>query len=259
MILSKEIIIDKIDNYNLISNVRKIKDSNDKNKEVYDLQPASYDLSVGVIVKKRKPKYPFGDGIQKVFFDPDKSPYSQETVTLEPGQILFIITKEDINMPKNMCGTVYSKNNLSLNGILAWTTGHVDPGFKGPIIIRLINLRSTNYSIKPGDKVYTIVFDEVDYTKSDFLESRPELTREKAMDKVTESANSALSNALFDLALLNNFVKKEEFGRILTRWLFGSFWNVIRTIIAFILFVLTTAITAYKAIELFKHLNLLDG
>jgi len=250
-VLSKQEIISNLNGGLLIRNNLPNRFSN--------AQPASYDLSVGVIVKKNESKFPWGDGIQQVNFDPNKSLEEQETVTLKPGQILFIVTREDVIMPKELCGTVYSKNHLSLEGVLAWTTGHVDPGYEGPIIIRLINMRSTDYSIKPGAKIYTIVFEDLKYSDKSGLEGKKGLSREEAVQKVTKSANAALGNTLHDLALLTNFVKKEEFGKMIIKWLFGTFWRVVRTVLAFVLFVLTTAVSIAKAMEVLKNWGVIEG
>jgi deoxycytidine triphosphate deaminase len=220
--LSRKEIINRFNKKELIKNPRELTSGNDKS---YDVEPASYDLAVGTIIKRRN------SGIEKVSYDSRKRPEDQKEVTLEPGQILFIITMEDVAMPTDLCGTVYSKNNLALSGVLAWTTGHVDPGYCGPIIIRLINLRSTNYSIKPGKKIYTIVFNELKYSDRSELGKRKALTRDEAVQLVTESANSSLNNTLYDLALLTNFVKKEELGVTIVKWFTKKMWGWI--IIAF--------------------------
>ena len=65
-------------------------------------------------------------------------------------------------MPSCLCGTVYSRNSLALAGILALNAGHVDPGYKGPIAIRLINLRATPWTLTLGQAIFTITFQTVD-------------------------------------------------------------------------------------------------
>jgi hypothetical protein len=81
--------------------------------------------------------------------------------------------------------------------IFAFNAGHVDPGYQGPVIIRLLSLRRTKITLTMGQPVFLIVFEklneEVDTTKS------PTLTHEKALLAVREFANEALGNALFEL------------------------------------------------------------
>lgn len=227
-ILSREEIINGFNRGELIKNPRVLAAGG------YDVQPASYDLQVGVIIKRKDTTHPWHESIEKAMYDSSKAKEAQQEVSLLPGQILFIVTDEIVKVPSHMCATVYSKNNLSLKGVLAWTTGHVDPGYEGPIMIRLINLKATPYSIKPGELVYTITFEEIKYTDAAQLKTGKTITKEEAVQKVTDSANAALTNTLFDLALLSNFVKKEEFGRALFQWFLKTFWGLLTFIIILI-------------------------
>ncbi|MGA2602976.1 MAG: hypothetical protein ABSG14_01980 [Verrucomicrobiia bacterium] len=165
----------------------------------FDLEPASYDLMAGIAVWKE----PVGDGgkseVQSVRFDPTRPFAEQPTVTLQPGQMMFVITREEFQLPANLCGLVLSRNKLAREGILALNAGHVDPGFRGPIVIRLINLRSTPWTLTLGEPIFTAVFQTVDVGPKDQLVSHPEISLEKTLKGVRESADEALSNALFDL------------------------------------------------------------
>ncbi len=249
-LLSKEEIVKRFQRGELIDAPRR-KDGD------YDVQPSSYDLSAGIIVRRTGAKLPWQDKVKKYFYDPSKSLSEQDEVTIEPGQMMFVITQENVIMPKDLCGTVYSKNNLSRDGILALTTGHVDPGYKGAIVIRLINLKATDYTLALGKTIYTITFEELKYNDPNLLKERPEIPREDMLKMVMDSANSALSNTLHDMAMLHGFVKKEEFGRSLRNWLFGSAWRIIRTTFASVLFIFTVAITISKVIDLLKKWELI--
>ena len=102
-------------------------------------------------------------------------------------------------MPNGLCGTVYSRNSLGLAGILALNTGHVDPGYQGPIAIRLINLRAIPWTLTLGDAVFTITFHTVDRDPCDAQCIGQYYSQEQMIARVIETANSALSNALYDL------------------------------------------------------------
>src|SRR5260370_200105 len=90
-----------------------------------DVQPASYDLTAGRAVCTDSKS---GE-TKELVYNPAlvENPY----VVLQPGQMMSIVTHEEILMPKDLCGTVFSKNRLALNGIFAFNAGHVDPGFEG--------------------------------------------------------------------------------------------------------------------------------
>jgi hypothetical protein len=160
---------------------------------------------------------------------------------LQPGQMMSIITHEEILMPRDLCGTVFSKNRLALGGIFAFNSGHVDPGFEGPIVIRLINLRRSRFTVNLGDRIFTIVFQTLaDGDPPDELLTRPAITMDETVRQVRQFADVALSNALFDLYadsitqrlddhrteiiaklrqdLGEEFVPKDKFGTFLVEW-----------------------------------------
>lgn len=200
-----------------------------------EVQPASYDLTAGRAVWTD----PHSGDTKELLYTPGaiEKPY----VTLQPGQMMSIITIEEIAMPKDLCGTVFSKNRLALNGIFAFNAGHVDPGFEGPIVIRLINLRRDRYTVTLGERIFTIVFQslaETDLPGDGKL--RPPISMEETVLQVRAFADHALSNALFDLYagrikqqlddhrteilaklredLSKDFVRREKFGQFLLEW-----------------------------------------
>jgi deoxycytidine triphosphate deaminase len=200
-----------------------------------DVQPASYDLTAGRAVWTE----PKSGETKELLYNPASAekPY----VVLQPGQMMSIITHEEVLMPKDLCGTVFSKNRLALNGIFAFNAGHVDPGFEGPVVIRLINLRRNRFTVNLGDRIFTIVFQTLaDGDPPNQLGSRPPITMEETVRQVRQFADVALSNALFDLYadsitqrlddhrteilaklredLEKEFVRKEKFGAFLLGW-----------------------------------------
>lgn len=161
-----------------------------------DLQPASYDLMSGTIVWKDSQ----GDS-RVLHYKPEHPFNSQEHVTLQPGQMISVITHEELRVPIDCCASVFSKNNLALSGIFAFNAGHVDPGYSGPIIVRLLSLRSSPFTITLGKPIFTVVFEKLDVASEDKekLVRRGPLTKEEALAKVLQFADVALTNALFDL------------------------------------------------------------
>jgi len=161
-----------------------------------DLQSASYDLTAGVAVWRESGKAGL-DGATREARSLDDADLHQPTVDLQPGQMMSIITKEELSIPADVCATVYSKNSIALKGIFAFNAGHVDPGYQGPIIIRVLNLRRTKLTLTMGQPVFLIVFEKLDQEAD--ITTSPSLTHEKALLAVRDFANDALSNALFEL------------------------------------------------------------
>lgn len=179
-----------------MANGRLIKNPRFSNGQI-DLQPSSYDLMAGRAVWKDSKT----QQVHETYFDLSLPYDRQPTVCLQPGQILAVITHEELRIPLEMCATVFSKNNLALKGIFAFNAGHVDPGYEGPIVIRMINLRSTPFTITMGQPVYTIVFHPLSYQlqESAPLRGRRPISMDETIKSVRDFADTALSNALFDL------------------------------------------------------------
>ena len=192
MIMHQAEIIRRLELGELIVNSRKKGDQ-------IDLQPASYDLSSGRAVWKELKD---GKGvIQEAIYNPAVQFGSQPTAQLQPGQMMWIITNEELNIPIDCCATVFSKNNLAMSGVFAFNAGHVDPGYRGPIVIRLISLRATPFTITLGSPIYTIIFEALDSRAiaKEPMRPRGAMTFDEALSKVRTYADVALSNALFDL------------------------------------------------------------
>ena len=170
-----------------------------KKGDKYDTQPASYDLAAGRAVWK---EIKDGKGnLCEVGYRPGLPFAEQHTIQLQPGQLIWLISQEELNIPIACCATVFPKNHLAMAGIFAFNVGHVDPGYRGPIIIRLISLRSTPYTITMGQPIYTIVFDTLDEAEiaKNPMKPRAPLSFEEALMVVRKHADQALGNALFDL------------------------------------------------------------
>ena len=251
--LSQHELRERIGRGELIRNPRKI------NGRQVDLQPASYDLSAGRVVwSEPKDGSSHGRIRREVTYDETPHTIGQPYVLVQPGQMVAVITREDLVLPLDLCGTVYSKNSLALNGIFAFNAGHVDPGYQGPIVIRLINLRERPYTLTLGAPVFTVVFHRVDVSASQLpLPRRAAITQAQMLEKVRHFADIALSNALFDLyaeriseklsdhrtdismklrtELGEEFLRKDELGSAFWRW--G--WGKALTILGFVALVLT--------------------
>ena len=241
-VLTKFQIIEYLDKNELIINPSKNKDGQ------FDVQPASYDLRAGTLIWKEFNPDTKQFHTETKEYDPSLPIDQQDTLCLQPGQVVFVITYEEIKMPDDLCGTVYAKNCFSRDGILAFTTGHIDPGVQCPIVIRLINLRAIPFTLQLGQEVYTVVFHKLDYTDKNNLAKHPHITREKTRTNTLASADSALGNALNDLSMTSTFVKKDEFNKLF-RGAIGKYAWVI--IIALALLVTLTA----NFIKIWEHFN----
>ena len=154
-------------------------------------EPASYDLRAGIVLWKEEKSHE----IVQRDYDETRGGISQPIVTLRPGQMVFVITHEELRLPKNISGTVYSRNKLQKQNILALNAGHVDPGYEGPIMIRLINLGQVEWPLTLGDAVFTVVF----HTVHPEGEGHARRTKQETLEAAAKTALEAFSNPFHDL------------------------------------------------------------
>ena len=234
-VLNRQDIDTLLQNKKLLRNPRRGKDGQ------FDIENNSYDLAAGTAIWKEKHRSRLV--VKTLNYSRRPSIIPQPTLTVQPGQMIFVVTREDILMPQDLCGTVYSRNKLALEGILALNAGHVDSGYEGPIVIRLINLRAIPWTLTLGDPIFTITFQTTNPNPAGSLKNSRRESQKDMILRVRETANAALSNALYDLYSDNVDQRLTEFKSVaLTefrdvrddRWvrqdklwsvLFNSFWK----------------------------------
>ena len=177
----------------------------------FDVEVDSYDLAAGTAIWKQPPNTSGAGTVKTLRYLPEVPAVGQPTVTVHPGQMIFVVTLEDILMPTDLCGTVYSRNSLALHGILALNAGHVDSGYHGPIAIRLINLRAIPWTLTLGEPVFTITFQTVDVDTRNTRGSDRLMSQEEMIFRVRDTADASLSNALYDLYADNIDKRLNEF------------------------------------------------
>jgi deoxycytidine triphosphate deaminase len=77
---------------------------------------------------------------------------------IEPGEMVFILTEERLELPMNMLAELSPKRKLSHAGVLAIGGFCIDPLYKGRLLIGLFNLSSTRFPLIPGKKVIGATF-----------------------------------------------------------------------------------------------------
>lgn len=178
---------------------RLIRNPRCKSDGTFDIEADSYDLTAGTAIWKQPAVNGLEESIKTRIYDDKMAVHKQPVVTVKPGQMIFVVTYEDVIMPQHLCGTVFSRNKLALQGILALNAGHVDSGYEGPIAIRLINLRATSWTLTLGEPIFTITFQTVGNKSIESSGDARTISQQEMILRVRETANSALSNALYDL------------------------------------------------------------
>ena len=101
-------------------------------------------------------------------------------VTLQPGERVLVPTGVALAIPEGFVGLVHPRSGLAAkHGIsIVNAPGTVDAGYRGEILVNLVNLDSTEpFTVHRGDRIAQLLVQEV--TRADFLEvdSLPDSSR----------------------------------------------------------------------------------
>jgi dUTP pyrophosphatase len=88
---------------------------------------------------------------------------------IRPGESSTFHTGVHVELPQGTCGLLVSKSGLNTkHGITS--TGLIDEGYNGEIVIKLYNQSDTAYEVKPGDKISQLVIIPCLYTPVEIVD-----------------------------------------------------------------------------------------
>lgn len=95
--------------------------------------------------------------------------YSYEDLQILPGEHKLISTGISIAMPPTWVGLVHPRSGLAAKKSVTVLNapGTVDSGYRGEVMVNLVNHGSETVSIAKGDRIAQIVFQR--YEQADFL------------------------------------------------------------------------------------------
>ena len=83
-------------------------------------------------------------------------------IILKPGQFINGITEESIKLPKNISGRIEGRSRFARVGLLVHvSSGFVQPGSDGRIVLEIANLSKVKLRLIPGIKICQIILEEV--------------------------------------------------------------------------------------------------
>lgn len=88
--------------------------------------------------------------------------FATETVTLAPGQRGQVPTGIALEIPDGYVGLVWDKSGVSHNGGVKTLGGVIDSGYRGEILVGVINLGSEQYAFEAGNKVAQLLIQRVE-------------------------------------------------------------------------------------------------
>lgn len=103
--------------------------------------------------------------------------YSNETVTIEPGQAVKIKSGVSFEIPEGFVGLMWDKSGLSTNHKLKTLGGVIDSSYRGESLLGIINLGETAYTIEKGHKVCQLLIQKIETVEIKEVEELSDTTR----------------------------------------------------------------------------------
>jgi deoxycytidine triphosphate deaminase len=139
-----------------------------RNSNPGSVQAASYDLRIGTIFKEGQ----IINGLQQG---------GVTSVVLKPGGVLSMFTLEEVVLTADVLATVFPINSQSSRGLLVLNPGHVDPGYDGPITVKVLNISKSDMIIKLGQPIFTAIFERMTMSTT---EPYPASTKSRATREI---------------------------------------------------------------------------
>ena len=103
--------------------------------------------------------------------------YAREHTVLAPGVQTAIATGVAIEIPEGYVGLVWDKSGLSIRHGLKTLGGVVDSGYRGEVMVGMINLSGTPYTFEKGDKVAQLLIQKVEHARFEIVDELSETER----------------------------------------------------------------------------------
>jgi len=150
-----------------------------------NLRGSSYDLTVG-------DEYYIGQSEDVLSLETQPLKKDQ-TFTIPPHAVCFILTAEKINLPQDITAKVSLRMTHIYDGMVLTSQPPFDPGYSGKVIVMLHNLSSTPVHLKSGERVATIEF-------SKLLNAPLQLKTHRSVNSLSEQLKKPLVSSLSDIA-----------------------------------------------------------
>ena len=89
--------------------------------------------------------------------------YAYEGIELKPGDRVKVSTGVALAIPEGFVGLIWDKSGLSNTHGLKSLGGVIDSGYRGEIMVGLINLSSEVYRIEKGHKVAQLLLQKIEH------------------------------------------------------------------------------------------------
>jgi len=100
-------------------------------------------------------------------------PIDQIDAKINPGEVVYVLTKEKIHLPPDMYMQISHKRGLVDYGILTMGGSIIDPSYSGKLIFGLYNLSAKPFPLLPGRKFVSATLYRLEDAEKGNLENVP--------------------------------------------------------------------------------------
>jgi len=220
-VLSDQQIEALINSKKLVTNVRSLK----------HIRACSVDLTVGTLFWNS----------EIITFDKNHGP---RQIKVPPGGMIGMFTAEYLDLPEDICGTAFAINKQSSGGLLVLNPGHVDPGFKGPLTVKAMNIRQVPLVVQQGDLIFTVVFSKLtEKSTRPYGKNVDDVRdRERKYNQLTVEKSADSLSRIIEVNRDGPFVGRDE-----VRSMIWKHWSTVLAMILSILAVLFAGAAAWAS------------
>lgn len=103
--------------------------------------------------------------------------YALERVTLKPGEVGKVRSGVSIEIPEGYVGLFWDKSSVSTKGKIKSVGGVIDAGYRGEVLMGVMNLGQEEYIFEKGDKVLQMLIQPVNIVEIEEAEELSETAR----------------------------------------------------------------------------------
>lgn len=100
---------------------------------------------------------------------------SGSTFVVVPGEMAFIATEEELELPANIFCQLNADKESCLKGILVMDGLCIEPGYKGDLLFGLFNSSGESYVFKAGQKLFSGIFYELEPEEMKMVRQNPDV------------------------------------------------------------------------------------
>lgn len=86
--------------------------------------------------------------------------YAREAITIPAGQKGIVPTGVAMAIPEGYVGLIWDKSGVAIKGGVKVLGGVIDAGYRGEVMVGMINLSDADYTFEAGHKVAQMIIQE---------------------------------------------------------------------------------------------------